>query len=676
VLPSTGAIAQSVFELQYCEVFHKYVQCSLAAGITKSVLEFVRVFVGVMDDVPSHEVDVVSNNNRFSHLNKTLQKLSSSVLLAEFLRSLCTSNFDFVCFLARSTVEQCRLYPGLAGVSAQSILSPVALALRDICLDSATTVRLGSAIVKCRALVFEPGSPLTIVSEPMFRRLTHENGHFSPQYDVRHVIKTVRALIVATASTHQLLLKDALLFELQQAVILHGDSIQASFSLEHEVFALWGDSLSFSAAFAKLSAEQIVLTFAPIFESMQTSFQSYGEDVPRCIDVVTSALACTLFVAFLKLKGAHAQLSGASAAQLSRSIPAFSKWFSFFMTRFLINTFLEPAPLSLLFKNRTFVRCTAPATLNKKLPKSISKVSTLQQWRGESSRNDISKFVLDGSVKFSDFSTLRGSAFNRSELHGYYEVKVKEAGRFPQFGFCTLEFQQNASEKNNGCGDDAYSWGWDGQRKLFWCNGETAKSEIQWTAGDCLGFEVDFTCNTTRFSKNGKLLHEHVFSGSIDTLLACITAKTGDYTVNFGTCEYPPRLPLVGATAVCNRAAAYPIRAISKILESRPHVSSESCISNHQTPQAKLEHQLWVAVSRQQPLFADTITLDLLERRSFVELHDELSVPAQLERSIEESCRANHVVSSCLHVFVLIQNLIVFIAELRCPQRFCVPRTS
>jgi hypothetical protein len=57
---------------------------------------------------------------------------------------------------------------------------------------------------------------------------------------------------------------------------------------------------------------------------------------------------------------------------------------------------------------------------------------------------------------------------------------------------------------------------------------------VTWKANDYLGFEVDFTKNTTYFSINGQRVHAHEFSGDIDTLFACMTATVGDIVVSFG----------------------------------------------------------------------------------------------------------------------------------------------
>ena len=365
------------------------------ASITKSVIELVRVFINVTADVPSHTIDNVSNDYQFLLLDTLLHKVSSK-LVSEFLQSLCKTNFGFVCFIARSTVEHCKASPAIADVSAHSILSAVAVALRQIFqLDDNTRLQLGSTIMKGRAFVSQPGSPFTMVSGDMLPRFTSAAALPPLQCDVRHVIKNIRALIVAVASNRQPILKLTLLFELQQAVYMHGDVIQCAFSLEQEVADLLWDVTSASASFVKLSAEQLFQAFASIIEDMKTSFKRYDMDVPRCTDVVSSALTCTLVVALLKSKDGSSQLSGAFVAQLFQSIPDFSKWFSLCITQFTISKYLETVPLSLTHSHLTYVRCSCPSAAAP--AGSIAKVV-----ESNSDRNTTSKSHQLAHVKFEE----------------------------------------------------------------------------------------------------------------------------------------------------------------------------------------------------------------------------------------------------------------------------------
>jgi hypothetical protein len=82
--------------------------------------------------------------------------------------------------------------------------------------------------------------------------------------------------------------------------------------------------------------------------------------------------------------------------------------------------------------------------------------ATLVPWRGKETRYTVSKD--SSSVKFHDFSTLRGPAFNRHGHHGYYEIVVTKSCHFPQFGFFTNSFECSLTETGKGCGDDSHSW--------------------------------------------------------------------------------------------------------------------------------------------------------------------------------------------------------------------------
>jgi hypothetical protein len=161
--------------------------------------------------------------------------------------------------------------------------------------------------------------------------------------------------------------------------------------------------------------------------------------------------------------------------------------------------------------------------------------TALARWKGEASDVECTDF----RVKFHRFSTVRGAEFHRFESRAYYEIEVKQTCPCPQFGFCTSDFQKQLSSQDGfgfgkGCGDDLHSWGWDGSRRLFWCCKKESIREVNWKSGDCLGFEIDFTSNTTKLSINGVFVHEHVFSSSTHTLYACISAQNSEVFVNFG----------------------------------------------------------------------------------------------------------------------------------------------
>jgi len=157
----------------------------------------------------------------------------------------------------------------------------------------------------------------------------------------------------------------------------------------------------------------------------------------------------------------------------------------------------------------------------------------LTPWKGHSSGVELSSLSCSVKVRFLSFTTLRGPAFHRSQSQGYYEITVTRSGNCSQFGFCTSDFTKNHNDVRIGCGDDQHSWGWDGIRQLFLNDGTQTQAGMAWTDGDRLEFEVDFTCNTAYFSKNGQRVHHHAFSPSILTLHPCISARDCSIVVSF-----------------------------------------------------------------------------------------------------------------------------------------------
>ena len=138
----------------------------------------------------------------------------------------------------------------------------------------------------------------------------------------------------------------------------------------------------------------------------------------------------------------------------------------------------------------------------------------------------------------------------------YYEVTIvdmRSVASRPQFGWSDERF---APKKSHGVGDDAFSWGVDGQRVAKWHGGrpqnvayKTYVKQNQWgqlwKAGDILGCMADLDAKTLSFSLNGSteapmgIAFENIeFRGGI---LPALSAKGGDFTCNFGG---DPLLPL------------------------------------------------------------------------------------------------------------------------------------
>jgi hypothetical protein len=355
-----NALEPSVFELQYCQAFQRYVQLSLAAGIARSISDIVRMYVHVTGDAPTLVVDNVSNDHQLSELANTLQKLSSK-LVSEYIQALCATNFDFLFFITRCCLEHCRASLAIGHTHPHSILSPVAIALRSVLKhEDATCIRIDSTIMKCRAFVSQPDSPFTIVSDDVLYHLTSSTNFHPPQFDVSRFIKIIRALIVAAASDKHVILKEALLFELQQAVYIHGDAIQSTFSLQQEAVALIWDLVSASASFTKLTAAQLANSFVDIVKAIKAGFIKHGMDAARCTDIASLALASTMVVALLKSNDEGSEISAAFAAQLHEKNPEFLKWVYKCLSQLIISKYLDCVPLTVTHKALTYLRCSSP----------------------------------------------------------------------------------------------------------------------------------------------------------------------------------------------------------------------------------------------------------------------------------------------------------------------------
>ena len=73
----------------------------------------------------------------------------------------------------------------------------------------------------------------------------------------------------------------------------------------------------------------------------------------------------------------------------------------------------------------------------------------------------------------------------------YYEIEFLSDFAAPQCGWLSADFE-GGEEDGHGVGDDVHGWGFDGQRCLWWHNGERKPLNIlKWTVHDVLGFSVD-----------------------------------------------------------------------------------------------------------------------------------------------------------------------------------------
>lgn len=82
----------------------------------------------------------------------------------------------------------------------------------------------------------------------------------------------------------------------------------------------------------------------------------------------------------------------------------------------------------------------------------------------------------------------------------YYEINIEGDG-LGQLGWADLEFVGDSSY-GRGCGDDKHSWGFDGNRVLWW-HSASVRWGKRWYDGDVLGCAVDMDARTISWSLNG-----------------------------------------------------------------------------------------------------------------------------------------------------------------------------
>jgi len=151
--------------------------------------------------------------------------------------------------------------------------------------------------------------------------------------------------------------------------------------------------------------------------------------------------------------------------------------------------------------------------------------------------------ILAPELTFNSFSTVRSRCSVRGAgAKAYFEVEIKSLGSSPQFGFCSPDFTANPDYQSRGTGDDADSWGVDGQRVLSWHNGNNPFGS-EWRAGDIIGFAVnlgdgDATAGQFLVSYNGDFASPYGVAfdlpPGLPAIYASLTAGSGRYNWNLG----------------------------------------------------------------------------------------------------------------------------------------------
>lgn len=146
---------------------------------------------------------------------------------------------------------------------------------------------------------------------------------------------------------------------------------------------------------------------------------------------------------------------------------------------------------------------------------------------------DAKMTIMDNQLSVSDgfpSAVLQGCLLTYGKW--YYEFTVVQDG-VAQVGWADLNFVGSANE-GVGCGDDKFSWGYDGNRVLLWFNGKRPYGE-RWRNGDVIGCLADIDRRTLRFTQNGRVLG--IAAENIDLnggLSPAITLNPCHISVNFG----------------------------------------------------------------------------------------------------------------------------------------------
>jgi hypothetical protein len=173
----------------------------------------------------------------------------------------------------------------------------------------------------------------------------------------------------------------------------------------------------------------------------------------------------------------------------------------------------------------------------------------------------------DYTILFGNFNTFKADV----KLSGgkfYYELEIKHIQGFAQFGWATEGFVSSTESTDEGVGDNAFSWGFDGVQVSKWGKTSSAADEdedededeedededeenedeeegdgssafgVMWQEGDVLGLACDMVNKTVSFSVNGSfkpplgVAFENI---AADSIAPAFTANLGFKVVaNFG----------------------------------------------------------------------------------------------------------------------------------------------
>lgn len=123
--------------------------------------------------------------------------------------------------------------------------------------------------------------------------------------------------------------------------------------------------------------------------------------------------------------------------------------------------------------------------------------ATKQQYKSPATAEPGLYLGVESDAKFS--SIRANTAVVKNQF--YYEVLLLSSGVM-QIGWCSLQSQFT---RNEGVGDDAISYAFDGNRVKKW-NGSSSDYGEQWSTGDVIGTLIDLKNGEICFWRNNRYL--------------------------------------------------------------------------------------------------------------------------------------------------------------------------
>jgi nucleoredoxin len=140
----------------------------------------------------------------------------------------------------------------------------------------------------------------------------------------------------------------------------------------------------------------------------------------------------------------------------------------------------------------------------------------------------------DYTIKFTNFNTVVAPDVRITSGKAYYEMTLIKPAT-AQMGWHTEGFKASENPNGEGVGDDAFSWGYDGDRQQKWHSGSESFG-ASWKKGDVIGFAADMDKKELSFSVNGSFESPNgvAFTGIKADWLAPALTGYGEIQVNFG----------------------------------------------------------------------------------------------------------------------------------------------